>query len=94
MGRCLGPRQRLFDVRDQIALILDPHRNPHQSAGDAQCLFLVFGQALVRRRGRVCHDGFGIAQIVGNRAQGQRIQEPERRLLATGQIKSTEPCRP
>ena len=65
--------QRVPDVADQVAAVLEPHTQPHQPRRDAKCRLLRGGQALMGGGGGMGHDGFGIAQIVRDHHDHQRV---------------------
>src|SRR6185437_12934180 len=87
MSRCL---QRLVEIGDEVGGILDPDREPHQPVIDAQ-RGAVFGlQAMMRRRRRMRDEALGVAEIVGNLDQSERVLEAEGAGLAAGHRDSSK----
>ena len=72
----------ISEALNSIAGIFKPCGNPHKTAGDAQGVFLVLGQALMGCCGGVRHDGFRIRKVVGDREQLKRVQKLETRVFA------------
>ena len=70
----LGLVERLQHVGNEVAGILQAHREPHQPGRDAERRFLVVGQALMRGRRRMGGDGFRIAEVVRDHRDLQTVE--------------------
>ncbi len=77
-----SPLQRLPDISDQIVGVLEADRNPQRSRPDAEFGASVLGEVLVRRRRRMGDQALGVAEIVGDLDDIERVLEAEGRLLA------------
>ena len=75
--------ERLFQIGNQIARIFKPDRKADQAGRNAQLVLHLRRKSLVRRGRGMGGDGLGIAQIVGNLDDLQRILQLEGRFLAT-----------
>ena len=61
--------------------MLEPGREPHQAVADAELGALLRRQPLVRGRRRMGDQALGVAEIVGDADQLERIEEAERAAL-------------
>ena len=78
----MRPLQRLADVRDQIVGVFEADRHPQRSRPDAEFGARIVGKVLVRGRRRMGDQALGVAEIVGDLHDVQRVLEAEGRLLA------------
>ena len=70
--------QRREHVLDDIVGMFEPDRNPHQAVADAELGALRRRQPLVRRRRRMGDQALGIAEIVADADQLERVLKAER----------------
>src|SRR5690242_15392592 len=70
--------QRAGEIVEQIVDVLEADREPHQPVADAELGALLRRQALVRRRRRMRDQALGIAEIVGDADERERVEEAER----------------
>src|SRR5439155_25259164 len=73
-------RQRLFEVREDVFDVLDPHRDPDQPRGDAQAVWLFLGDRGVGHRGRARDEGLDPAEAFAERAQADFPEKLRRGL--------------
>ena len=78
-GRGSGRLQRRFDVARQVAGAFQPDGQPHPAGGQADLQPLLLGHRAVGGGGGVGGHGLGVAEVVGDVDDLQRVQEVERR---------------
>jgi hypothetical protein len=83
----LNDSQRLAEIGDQIFLVLDPDRQPHQTRRDAKPLAILVTQRGVRGAGRMRGQRFHAAQRLCIQEQLERAEEAARSTLGA-QIKA------
>src|SRR4051794_35627196 len=76
---CIQSRQQILD---DVVGMLEPDRQAHQAVADAEFGALLGLQSLVRRRGRMGNQALGVAEIVRDPHQPERVLKPESPLLA------------
>jgi hypothetical protein len=64
--------------------MFEPDRHPHEAVADAEFGALRRRQPLVRCRRRVRDQALGVAEIVADADQLERVLKAERGLLAAG----------
>ena len=74
--------QRRQQILDQVVGMLEAGRKPDQPVADAKLGALLRRQPLMRRRRRMRDQAFGVAEIVGDADQLQRVEKAERAFLA------------
>ena len=82
--------QRRQHVLDQIVGVLEPARQPHHAVADAEVGALLRLEPLVRRRRRMGDQALGVAEIVGDAHELERVLERKRALLAAGHLERHE----
>ena len=76
------PLQRRHQILDHIVGMLEPARQPHQAVADAELGARRRRQALMRRGRRMGDQALGVAEIVGDAHELERVLEAERAGLA------------
>jgi len=86
--------QRRRKILDQIIGMLEPGREANEAFADAEFGARLRRQPLMRRRSGMGDEALGVAEIVGDARQFQRIQTSERAGLAplTSKPTSVEPA--
>ena len=74
--------QRRQQILDHVVGVLEPGRKPHQPVADAELGALLRRQPLMRRRRRMRDQALGVAEIVGDADELERVEEAERACLA------------
>src|SRR6185369_3792499 len=82
--------QRRHHVVDQIVGMLEPARQANHAVTDAEVGALLRLEPLVRRRRRMGDQALGIAEVVGDTHELERILKRERALLAIGDLERYE----
>ena len=78
----VGGFDRLVEIGDDVADVLDAHREPHHFRRHAGGGLLLRRQLLVRGRGGVDHQRLGVADVRQQAEQLQRVDELLARLVA------------
>src|ERR1700722_569508 len=82
--------KRREHVLDDTVGMFETDREPHQSVGDADLGTLRRREPLVRRRRRVRDQALGVAEIVADADELERVLETERSLLAALDLESDQ----
>src|SRR5437762_301691 len=82
--------QRLLKILDQIVDMLEPRRIADKALADAKLGARFRRQPLMSRGRRVGDEALGIAEIVGNPRQLQRVEAAERAGLAAFHLKADQ----
>ena len=83
---CVASRllQRRLQILDQIVAVFEPDREPDKALADAEFGARFGRQPLMRGGGGMGDEALGVAEIVGDPRDLQRVERAERR----------RPCRP
>src|ERR1700726_172313 len=84
------PLQRLLQILDQIVAMFEAGGEPDKSFADAEFGARIRRQPLVRGGGRMGDEALGVAEIVGNPRDFERIETPERTRLAALDLESDQ----
>ena len=87
--------QRRRKILDQIVALLEPGREADKALADAEFGARLRRQPLMRRRRRMGDEALGVAEIVGDPRDLQRVEAAERAALPplTSKPTSVEPAR-
>src|SRR5213595_565242 len=82
--------QRLLQILDQIVVMFEAGRESDKSFADAEFGSNLRRQPLMRRGGRMGDEALGVAEIVGNPRDLQRVEATERRRLAAFDLEADQ----
>src|SRR5215510_15828932 len=85
-GRSLDHSERGNEVFDDVIGMFQPAREPHQTVADAELRAGGGCEALVRRGRRMRDQALGVAEIVADFDELERILKTERAGLAAGHL--------
>ena len=85
-----GSIERLREILDQVVDVFEADRKPHHPLADAKMGALLRLQALVGRRRGMGQQALGVAEIVGNADDRERVGHCERAGLAALDLEGDE----
>src|SRR5271167_2806135 len=82
--------QRRQHVLDDVVGMLEPYRKAYQAVADTEFGALRRSQPLMRRRRRMRDEALGVAEIIADANELERILEAERGVLAALDVEGDE----